>query len=77
MSAAILLLIVLALLALRQSIIVILLVATAYIHMVYGDGEILYLIDDLWTSINREVLLAIPMFVLAGSIIGENVQRVR
>ena len=68
MSAAILLLIVLALLALRQSIIVILLVATAYIHMVYGDGEILYLIDDLWTSINREVLLAIPMFVLAGSI---------
>ena len=68
MSAAILLLIVLALVALRQSIIVILLVATAYIHMVYGDGEILYLIDDLWTSINREVLLAIPMFVLAGSI---------
>lgn len=68
MSAAVLLLIVLALLALRQSIIVILLVATAYIHMVYGDGEILYLIDDLWTSINREVLLAIPMFVLAGSI---------
>ena len=68
MSGVILLLIVMALLVLRQSIIVILFVATAYVHMVYGDGVIEYLIDDLWTSINREVLLAIPMFVLAGSI---------
>ena len=68
MSGVILLMIVMALLVLRQSIIIILFVATAYVHMVYGDGVIEYLIDDLWTSINREVLLAIPMFVLAGSI---------
>ena len=68
MSGVILLLTVMALLVFRQSIIVILFVATAYVHMVYGDGVIEYLIDDLWTSINREVLLAIPMYVLAGSI---------
>jgi len=59
---------VLGLLALRQNIILILLVATSYVHLVFGDGDLTYLIDDLWTSINREVLLAIPMFVLAGSI---------
>ena len=46
MSGVILLLIVMALLVFRQSIIVILFVATAYVHMVYGDGVIEYLIDD-------------------------------
>jgi C4-dicarboxylate transporter DctM subunit len=68
MSAILLFALVMVLLVLRQNIIVILLAAAAYAHMVYGAGEITYLIDDLWVSINREVLLAIPMFVLAGAI---------
>lgn len=68
MSAAILLLLVLLLLAFRQSIVLILFVAAGYVHLVYGDGELTYLIDDVWTAINRDVLLAIPMFVLAGNI---------
>jgi len=68
MEAIILFILVFGLLALRQNIILILFVGTAYVHLFYGDGDLTYLIDDLWTSINREVLLAIPMFVLAGSI---------
>ena len=59
---------VLLLLSLRQSVILILFAAAAYVHFVWGDGELTYLIEDLWTSVNREVLLAIPMFVLAGNI---------
>jgi len=60
--------IVLLLLSLRQSVILILFVAGLYVHYVFGDGELSYLIEDLWTSVDRGVLLAIPMFVLAGNI---------
>ncbi|MCG8693980.1 MAG: TRAP transporter large permease [Minwuiales bacterium] len=68
MTALILLGIVLAMLALRQSVVLILVVAAGYVHLFYGDGDLTYLVDDLWTAVNRDVLLAIPMFVLAGSI---------
>lgn len=68
MSAVFLLLIVLALLVLRQSVVLILIVSAGYIHMAYGDGDLTYLIDDIWTAVNRDVLLAIPMFILAGNI---------
>lgn len=60
--------IVLLLLAFRQNIILILLTATAYVHLVWGDGQIVYLVDDMWGSLNNEVLLAIPMFIAAGNV---------
>ncbi|WP_417518434.1 TRAP transporter large permease [Minwuia sp.] len=59
---------VLLLLSLRQSVILILFASGFYVHYVFGDGELTYLIEDLWTSVDRGVLLAIPMFVLAGNI---------
>lgn len=59
---------VLLLLAFRQNIILILLTATAFIHLVWGDGRISYLVDDMWGSLNNEVLLAIPMFIAAGNV---------
>jgi C4-dicarboxylate transporter DctM subunit len=68
MTAVILLVLVLLLLALRQSVILILIVAAGYIHLFWGDGDLTYLVDDIWTSVNRNVLLAIPMFILAGNI---------
>ncbi|MFP6773587.1 MAG: TRAP transporter large permease subunit [Alphaproteobacteria bacterium] len=67
-AGLILFVLVMALLLLRQSVILILFFVTGYIHLVYGDGRIDYLIDDIWTSVNREVLLAIPMFIVAGNI---------
>jgi len=55
-------------LALRQNIIVILLGAAAYVHLVWGDGYLEYLAEDIWISLDNALLLAIPMFLLAGNI---------
>lgn len=68
MAAVILLLLVLLALALRQNIIVILLGAAAYVHLVWGDGQLEYLAEDVWISLDNALLLAIPMFLLAGSV---------
>ena len=68
MNAVLLLLMVLALLALRQNIIVILLASAAFVHLVWGDGHLEYLAEDIWISLDNTLLLAIPMFLLAGSI---------
>lgn len=57
-----------ALLVLRQSVVLILLAATAYVHFVWGDGLIVYLIEDIWTAMDNSVLLAIPMFIIAGAL---------
>ncbi|WP_319825411.1 TRAP transporter large permease [Thalassovita sp.] len=56
------------LLILRQSVILILLAATAYVHLVWGDGLVVYLIEDIWTAMDNSVLLAIPMFIIAGAL---------
>lgn len=58
----------LVLLALRQSVILILLVAMGYVHLVWGDGMVAYLIEDLWTALDNPVLLTIPMFLMAGNL---------
>ncbi|MDE0540298.1 MAG: TRAP transporter large permease [Rhodospirillales bacterium] len=68
MAAIILLLLVLLALALRQNVIVILIGAAAYVHLVWGDGQLEFLAEDIWISLDNSLLLAIPMFLLAGSI---------
>ena len=55
-------------LALRQNIIGILLGSAAYVHLVWGDGHLEYLVEDIWISLDNALLLAIPMFLLAGNI---------
>jgi len=67
-AAIILLLLVLLALALRQNVIVILIGAAAYVHLVWGDGQLEFLAEDIWISLDNSLLLAIPMFLLAGSI---------
>ncbi len=68
MAGVALLIGILVLLALRQNIIVILLGSAAYVHLVWGDGTLEYLAEDIWISLDNAILLAIPMFLLAGSI---------
>ena len=68
MAAIALLGLVLLALALRQNIIVILLGAAAYVHLVWGDGHLEYLAEDVWISLDNSLLLAIPMFLLAGNV---------
>lgn len=64
----ILLALVLLLLLLRQSLVLILAVATAYIHAFAAKSQIDFLIQDFWFTVDREVLLSIPLFMLAGNI---------
>jgi C4-dicarboxylate transporter DctM subunit len=67
-SSLILLAIVVVLLILRQNIVVILAVTVSYMHLVWGDGDILYLLEDAWIAIDKEALLSIPMFILVGAV---------
>lgn len=68
MAAVLLLLLVLLALALRQNVIVVLLGSAAYVHMVWGDGRLEYLAEDIWIALDNALLLAIPMFLLAGNV---------
>lgn len=59
---------VLALLFLRQPLLVILLAAAAAVHLVWGKGQLDYIIEDMWVSLDKELILSIPMFVLCGGV---------
>lgn len=63
-----LLLIVLVLLVLRQSLVLVLAVATAYVHLFIADSKVEFLIQDFWFTVDREVLLSVPLFMLAGNV---------
>ncbi len=54
--------------ALRQNLLVVLGVATAYIYLVFGDGVISNIVVDAWDAANKEILLSIPLYILAGNI---------
>jgi len=63
------LLLTLALLFLKQPIVLILAVGTAYIHtFLASKSSVEYLVQDMWFTVDREVLLSIPMFILAGAL---------
>lgn len=67
-AALILFACVLALLAIRQNVVVVLLFVAGYVHLVWGDGVLVYLVEDMWISLDNEVLLAIPIFLIAGNL---------
>jgi len=56
------------LLVLRQPVLVLLGSATLFVYTAFADGRTEYAVYDVWFAINQEVLLAIPLFVLAGAI---------
>lgn len=68
MSVAIFIALIVALLVLRQSLVLVVAVAALYVHLVFVGSKIEFLFLDIWLSIDREVLLPIPMFLLAGAI---------
>lgn len=63
-----LLLLIVALLALRQNLIVVLGLAVGYAYVVFGDGHVQGIVLDAWDALNREVLLSIPLYILAGNL---------
>ena len=68
MSLLLLFILIVLLLVLRQNLVAILLVVAAYIHLVYGDGVLEYIIEDMYVTADKEVFLALPLFILCGSV---------
>lgn len=62
---------VLLLLALRQPIVIVLAAAAVFAYLVWQDGTPLYVAYDIWRAVNQEILLAIPLFMLAGAIMSK------
>lgn len=56
------------LIALRQSIAVVLICGAIYAQVVWGGGSPVYLIEDIWYAVDNSLLLSIPMFLLAGAL---------
>jgi C4-dicarboxylate transporter DctM subunit len=59
---------VLLLVLLRQPILLILAAGTAYVHVVLANSKFEYMIQDFWAALDKEILLAVPMFLLAGAV---------
>jgi C4-dicarboxylate transporter DctM subunit len=56
------------LLVLRQPLLVVLLSVAAFIHVVWGQGRLDYIIEDMWVGLDKEVILSIPLFILCGNV---------
>ena len=68
MTAALFIGLIALLLLLRQRIVVILGFAAGGCYLVWGDGKLDYVVLDAWAAADNEVLLSIPLFILAGNI---------
>ncbi|MBP2562314.1 C4-dicarboxylate transporter DctM subunit [Neorhizobium galegae] len=72
MNAFALLPVFLVLTALRQNVILTLAVLVGMIHVFIASNSAMeYLIQDLWFTLDRELLLSIPMFIFAGVIMSQ------
>jgi C4-dicarboxylate transporter DctM subunit len=56
------------LLILRQPLLVVLLALVAYLRLIWGRGDLTYIVDDLWRGIDKEVILSVPLFILCGAV---------
>jgi C4-dicarboxylate transporter DctM subunit len=63
--------IVFGLLALRQPIVIVLAAAVLFAYTAWQDGRPIYVAYDIWRAVNQEVLIAIPLFMLAGAIMSK------
>lgn len=68
MNAALLTGLIVAMVALRQPIVLLLAAAVAFVHAYMTNSSVEFLIQDVWFTIDREVLLSIPLFIFAGLI---------
>ena len=68
MTWIILLFTVLVLLVLRQSLVLVFAVVAGYIHVFVAGSQLDFMMQDFWFTVDREVLLSIPLFILAGNV---------
>lgn len=67
-GALIILALVVACLALRQPLLILLLAVAALVHLTWGQAQLDFIIEDMWISLDKKLILAIPMFVLCGGV---------
>jgi C4-dicarboxylate transporter DctM subunit len=68
MMALVLVAIALVLLILRVDLILILMFIAGFVHLVWGAGALEYFLQDMWATMDRELILSIPLFILVGSV---------
>ncbi len=56
------------LLLLRQPLVVILLAIAAFVQIVWGKGQLDYILEDMWVALDKELILSIPLFILCGNV---------
>jgi C4-dicarboxylate transporter DctM subunit len=56
------------LLVLRQPLITIALALVAMVHLLWGQGRLEFMAEDLWNALDRELILTIPMYLLCGQV---------
>ena len=71
MTALVLPVALIALLILRLNIIVLIGVGVFYAYYFHGGGEVMNVLYDIWDASNRDVLLSIPLYLLAGTIMSQ------
>jgi C4-dicarboxylate transporter DctM subunit len=59
------------LVAFSQPLFVIMGSVTAYCYAFFGDGELTGVIEDIYFAANKDLLLAIPLFILAGALMSQ------
>jgi len=59
------------LLLLRQYVLIVLAAVVVFVYVVWGDGRIENIVIDGWDALNQDVLLPIPLYMLAGAIMAE------
>lgn len=56
------------LLLLRQPVMVILIAVLCYSYLFWGDSNLRFMVLDSWDALNKDVLLSIPLYLLAGTL---------
>ncbi len=68
MMAFVLIASLLLMLILRQRIVVMLGFVAGFAYLTWGEGQLSYVVLDIWAGADQEVLLSIPLFILAGNV---------
>ena len=70
MMALLLLGVAILLLILRVELVLILMFVAGAAQLIWGGGALEYFLQDMWATMDRELLLSVPLFILVGAVMG-------
>lgn len=68
MMALLLLVVAILLLILRLELVLVLMFVAASAQLIWGGGALEYFLQDMWSTMDRELLLSVPLFILVGAV---------